>query len=285
MKDRTKKIITGLGILLIFIGIMLFNFFDKNLINVILIGGLIFVGFILLLYIYLQTGFDFLIPKPDNRIEVEGNNNSIYQIQGNLDSISPEIFKLIKDNHPDAKYFEIIDYTYQFRNRLKGHIQNISRNSNLNLLIGLIITSIAVSLLLYLVFNPASELNSYFALLSHYIPRILIIVFVEIFAFFFLRLYKANIAEIRYFHNELTNIDAKIIGLKSAIWIEDKEVLKSVINSIVETERNFILKKDESTIELEQIKFENEGNKNLSENLTKIIEGITSNKFANSDKK
>jgi hypothetical protein len=285
MTTRTKKISTGLGLSLMFIGLLLLSLFEKSFNNVIIISSIIFIGFFILLYIYLQTGFDFLIPKPDNRIEIEGHQNIVYQIQGNLDTISPEILRMLKEGHPDSKYFEIIEYTYQFRNRLKSHIENISRNGNLNLLIGLLITAVAICLLLYIVFEKKEANNNYFSLLSHYIPRVLITFFVEIFAFFFLKLYKTNVDEVRYFQNELTNIDSKIIGLKTAIWSGEKDALNIVIQGFKDTERNFILKKDEKTIELEKIKIDSRNSENLTSNLLKTIEGIVGKKNENSANK
>lgn len=282
MQENRKKVITGIGLTLVFGGLIALNLVEKKqLYSVVIIGSIIAIGFFLLLFIYLQEGFAFLIPKPDNRIEVEGNNNRIYQIQGNLDTISPEILDLIKNDHPEAKYFEIIEHTYQFKNRIKKHISSLSRNSNLNLLLGLFITSIAVALLLNLVYGIKKEINTYFMLISYYTPRVLIIIFIEIFAFFFLRLYRRTIEEIRYFHNELTNVEAKILSFKAALLSKDINIIKDVINNITQTERNFILKKDEKTIELEKIKMNYSNNQNISNNLTQIIENFVKEKLGN----
>ncbi len=287
MTTRTKKISTGLGLSLMFVGLLLLSLFDKSFNNVIIISSIIVIGFLILLYIYLQTGFDFLVSKTEHKIEIKDGafDNTVYFVQGNLDTISPEILKMLKDGQPDSKYFEIIEYTYQFRNRLKSHIENISRNGNLNLLIGLLITAVAVCLLLYIAFEKKEAHKDYFSLLSHYIPRVLITFFVEIFAFFFLKLYKTNVDEVRYFQNELTNIDSKIISLKAAIWSGEKDTLNIVIQGFKDTERNFILKKDEKTIELEKIKIDSRNSENLTSNLLKMIEGIVGKKNESSTSK
>ena len=76
------------------------------------------------------------------------------------------------------------------------------------------------------------------------------------FAYFFLKFYKANLSEIKYFQNEITT-KSKYLALKVASYIGNEESIKSVITNLFSTERNFILSKGQSTVDLERAKKSN----------------------------
>jgi hypothetical protein len=63
-----------------------------------------------------------------------------------------------------------------------------------------------------------------------------------------LRLYRSSLEDIKYFQNELTNAESVKMAFATALIFDDKETLKQLTLEIVKTERNFILKKGESTI-------------------------------------
>ncbi|MNY31758.1 hypothetical protein D3C86_1659330 [compost metagenome] len=110
--------------------------------------------------------------------------------------------------------------------------------------------------------------------LSFFLPRISTVVFVELFSFFFLRLYKNNLSEIKYFQNEITNLNFKITSLKTAIKTDDKQTLSQIITNFSLTERNFILKKDETTEKIETIKLDSTQSSNFSRSLKELIETL-----------
>ena len=56
--------------------------------------------------------------------------------------------------------------------------------------------------------------------MAYYAPRLTLSIFIEFFSFFFLRLYKTGISEIKYFQNELTNAELKFIAVEKAIMTE-----------------------------------------------------------------
>jgi hypothetical protein len=87
------------------------------------------------------------------------------------------------------------------------------------------------------------------------IPRLA--VFIEIFSLFFLRLYRAGLDEIKFFQNELTNVETKYAALESALASKNADLTERVIGLLAETERNFLLRKGESTVELERAKIDN----------------------------
>lgn len=159
--------------------------------------------------------------------------------------------------------------------RINIETQRLSKNATLNLLIGSIATILSVSyLLVVLLLNPPNIDNSN-SILSYYISRISIVVFTEIFAFFFLKMYKANQNDLKYLNNEMTTISIKIIALKTAISSKNADIMKITIEELVKTERNFVLKKDESTIELEKHKIESNENTKIIETLKDLVKTAT----------
>lgn len=147
-------------------------------------------------------------------------------------------------------FFEVI------QSRLKNQIQKLNRRANLNLSIGSATTILSLIALGYIVFQHTVEMNDLPKILNHYIPRISLIVFVEIFAFFFLRLYKTNLNDIKYYQNELTTIELKVSSINTAISYGNEGDLTTIINELAKAERNLTLKNGETTVDLEKSNLE-----------------------------
>ena len=154
--------------------------------------------------------------------------------------------------------------------RINGELTRLRKSANLNLVIGTLTTFLAITALSYEVLKSDFEITDTVKLLTHYLPRLSLIIFIEIFAFFFLKLYKATLSDIKYFNNEKTNIDFKLISLKTALNNGDPKLIKIMIQELIRTERNFKLAKNESTVELEKIKNETNNNKLLSQLIEKL---------------
>ena len=104
-----------------------------------------------------------------------------------------------------------------------------------------------VSILGYVVYTSAGD-GEDFGWKSgvHTVLRVSIALFIQTFAYFFLRLYKTSLEDIKYYQNEITNIESRWLALATA---KDKpEFIKPAIDSLLKTERNFVLKKGESTL-------------------------------------
>ncbi|MFQ2290590.1 hypothetical protein ACK323_03615 [Aeromonas enteropelogenes] len=158
------------------------------------------------------------------------------------------------------------------RVRLEREISDLRLRSNINLLIGMMITLLGLFLLwtivntvdssemLKVLASKGIESNSQFIknLILPLVPRVMLVIFIEVFAYFFLRLYKNGLSEIKYFQNELTNVESKMVALELAHLSKNSEAISRVIASLVETERNFILQRGETTVELEKAKSESE---------------------------
>lgn len=122
--------------------------------------------------------------------------------------------------------------------RLQLELSELTRRANVNLLIGVVTTVIAVSLLVYMVLTAAVTFADWTALLTHYIPRIATVAFIEIFSFFFLRLYRSSLADIKYYQNELTLLDTSRIALHVSQMQNDSKSTLIVVNALTRSDRN-----------------------------------------------
>lgn len=98
-------------------------------------------------------------------------------------------------------------------------------------------------------------------------------VFIEVFAYFFLRLYKSSLSEIKYFQNEMTNTEAKLAALKCSLAPVESEAMSHEIKALSETERNAVLEKGQTTAEIEKAKIELQNIANMPERVSKLIGG------------
>ncbi|MEW8437358.1 MAG: hypothetical protein AB2689_04295 [Candidatus Thiodiazotropha taylori] len=210
---------------------------------------------------------------PEERSEIIG------AIKSNITKeLAEDLFKSAKsalsDSIVESKYFyELRKELQKTKARLTDEIGALTRRGNLNLVIGGVTTILAVSLLGYVVLTANSNALELKDFVWHYIPRITVSVFIQIFSFFFLRLYRNSLEDIKYFQNELTNVDSRFASLEAALILGDKAILSKVIEEVSCTDRNSRLKKGESTVALEKLR---EENKSLSEMLGSAKELISS---------
>ena len=84
-------------------------------------------------------------------------------------------------------------------------------------------------------------------------------------------LYKKSLDDIKYYQNEITNLEAKYLSLDQSKQSGNFKLLANALETLNKTERNFILKKDETTIELEKSKIETQSSNNTVQALKDII--------------
>lgn len=207
--------------------------------------------------------------KETNTIDIE----KIIQVTIDKELDSNNFISLVNSKYPQQidiqrKISFLKDDLVEVKQRIDIEINRLRKSANLNLVVGTMTTLIAVAILGFEVLRSELKFNELISLLSHYIPRITIVIFVEIFAFFFLKMYRNNLVDIKYFHNEKTNIELKIISLKTAIINDSEAILSLCIQELIKTERNFVLNKNQSTIDLEKEKIESSYYKNIAEALT-----------------
>ncbi|WP_146136273.1 hypothetical protein [Pseudomonas simiae] len=171
--------------------------------------------------------------------------------------------------------------------RIKMEIDALARRGNFNLIAGVGVAMIGIGTLSSFIFpesigflnfltsyNPEHTLKSPESQLDQslkYATRTALIISIEILAFFFLRIYKSNLEGMKYFQNELTNLESKYISLITSAHLERPDTTHKVLLNFVETERNHILEKGQSTTELKKIELE----KNQFVEITKALATIT----------
>ncbi|GAB6389003.1 hypothetical protein STUTZSP0542_25420 [Stutzerimonas marianensis] len=211
-------------------------------------------------------------------------------IDGAVELTSEEAIKTIFENEANALkekiklglgFERLADSSKDIVQRLRREIADLRLRSNVNLLIGMSITAgglyllwstvsmVDASELLKQLASEGAESNGSFLknLILPIVPRILLVVFIEVFAYFFLKLYKDGLSEIKYFQNELTNVESKLAAVEFSYITNNQESLRISIEALSKTERNFVLEKGQTTVELERAKSESE----LTRNIIKTI--------------
>jgi hypothetical protein len=120
--------------------------------------------------------------------------------------------------------------------RLRGEVTTLNFRSNLNLALGIAITGVGIYLLYRFIFTGNLKHDDTLSFILNFVPKLSLVIFIEVFAFFFLSLYKASLAEIKYYQNEMTKIETKYIALVTALELKSAditaEILKELQNNI-----------------------------------------------------
>ena len=143
--------------------------------------------------------------------------------------------------------------------RLVGELEDLSQRGNLNLAIGISIAAMGIGLLGYFVFVSMGSLDTDakgFAV--NFIPRISLVIFVQVFAYYFLRLYSSSLMEIKYFQNEITNVEVQFLAFRAAMETGNEKSAGEILLRLAQTERNYVLNKGQSTVDVERRKVEKE---------------------------
>ncbi|HEV7573724.1 MAG TPA: hypothetical protein VGQ21_19690 [Thermoanaerobaculia bacterium] len=159
--------------------------------------------------------------------------------------------------------------------RLQKELDALSYRGNLSLVLGSATTVSGILMFGYFVFfkqppiDPAHGNPWWY--IAEFLPRVSLIIIIEVFAFFFLRLYKAGLGDVKYFQNELTNVEARAIALQSAKDSGDKTTEAIVIIKFAETERNFVLRKGEVTPDIKREEMERGSTASILKEISSIV--------------
>lgn len=138
------------------------------------------------------------------------------------------------------------------RSRLIDHIGTLRNNAVTNLFIGIGIAALGVIILFWAVIQVGAmqldnshPINRTRVVALIVIPKLSITLFIQVFSYFFLAMYRSNQQEIRYFQNEITLIHsfAALIGATKA-----EPALKVILTALSKNERNRLMKKGERPI-------------------------------------
>ena len=183
-----------------------------------------------------------------------------------------EIRNSIQDSKSGQKFAKDIRLIFRRTiERLDNEVESLDRRGNLNLALGISTALAGIVLLAFFVWNPGGPNGSPMEFVQNFLPRISLVILVEVFAYFFLRLYSNSLIEIKHFQNELTNVEAKFLSLIAATHIKNENNMTDVISQLSQTERNYILQKGQTTVNLERSKLEEETISNLTKNFIKVI--------------
>lgn len=159
-----------------------------------------------------------------------------------------EIEEKIKANDQTSFVDKKIEYSLE---RLQIVNESLTKRGNLNLLIGMFLSILGLIILGYSILNFNHDV-AVRDLLVFIIPRISFVLLIELFAYFFLNLYKKSLDDVKYYQNEITNLEAKYLSLQMAKFMNNHKLISSILEQLVKTERNFILEKGQSTLDLEK---------------------------------
>lgn len=208
--------------------------------------------------------FPFLIFwKNDNKIRLLSELNiKVKNQKKEISSIKNELLEL---NEADKLKQRTIS-------RLNKYIVTVERKANFNLTYGLFFCIVGISFIFYSmsIYTPTADETLQNSLI-YFIPRITLTLLIEVFSYFFLNLYKRNLEDIKYFQNEVTNLESKYLAILYAFENNNGQVKAKVIENLMETERNFILRKDETTIELEKNRIDAQSSNSTVQALKDII--------------
>jgi len=181
------------------------------------------------------------------------------------------IRKIEKEINTSKNINEIESVFLRTLDRLYSEIKALGWRGNLNLSLGILTTIIGLGILGYFVVEIGTIPEDKMAFIAQFIPRLSLVVLIEIFAYFFLKLYKSTLQEIKYFQNEMTNIEAKLAAIKCSMSTSDVATISQVVKLLSSTERNSILEKGQTTAEIERSKIEQQNISTISERVSRII--------------
>lgn len=147
--------------------------------------------------------------------------------------------------------------------RLNEAISQLSKRGDIYIVIGSGLTIIAgyilyTSMVDYLSLNVAGEEASILDLSMYDLilmgVKISVVLFVEVFAFYYLRLYREIVKDVKYYQNEITNIEVRLLALYAIDNFEHSEALSGLVGELSKVERNFLIDKKHTTIDLEKSK-------------------------------
>jgi hypothetical protein len=157
--------------------------------------------------------------------------------QALVNKVEERVAENIRYTAPMRLVTDIFGYSLE---RLSGEKEALARRGNLNLLLGGITTISGLIVLGYFVFNDTYRAIEPTTFAVHFLPRVTLVLFIQAFAYFFLRLYKASLGEIKYFQNEITTLQQREASLLASIELADAATTKEVVLILAKTDRNTI---------------------------------------------
>lgn len=183
----------------------------------------------------------------------------------------------VKEKFLENQYrYDIYSSTKKSLYRAQTQLSESNRRANLNLILGMLFAVFGIGILVYFIINGSfyTKSDSYdlAKFTIDFLPRISIIILIEVFAYFFLRLYKVSLNDAKYFQNESTNLESKFLALQISLQRDDKELIDLCITDLLAVERNPIFENSKTTREAVQYASNPDQFVFSTEQLTKVLE-------------
>lgn len=132
----------------------------------------------------------------------------------------------------------ILSLFHGTHDRLAAELRRLERRSNLNLVFGVVISAAACAVLVYLISREHPEFNGTAGVLAFYLPRITTTALIETIAYFFLRLYRETLAEIKFYQNQRTSLTSFEVAWRVSPWPDSTQITSVVVAQLMNFDPN-----------------------------------------------
>jgi hypothetical protein len=171
------------------------------------------------------------------------------------------------------KRAEIFSPFTKMQYRLQEECSRLNKQAVINLLLCFFLAFILMGFILYSLISGVDNRNNqgiYFFLMT-LLPRVISILSMLTMFLYFTRLYKANIIDVKFYNNEITNIELKMTAVGILLINGDTDSINAIVKEFSTTERNSVMNKTQTTVELERSKLENEINKTYFDKMWELL--------------
>ncbi|OOF68513.1 hypothetical protein BKG95_03690 [Rodentibacter pneumotropicus] len=261
-KSRLYRALLLIILILFFIIVMVLAFldlmklYDKSVSDIAVLTGIsiLLISILAIVFKFILNYLD--VNRENNIVSGEDIINSTLGYDSTLNSeLKDDLIKEIKekiqneatDDYLDEirgkiKCKDMLEYSKFQSNQTFLRIQNAiaaqNAKANFNLALGVITAVIGIAFLVFFIPNynePTFDLSQF---LYAFLPRLSIVILIETFAYFFLKMYKYNLNEIKYFQNEATSIEHRLQGLNIAIQLDGKENIETILLAFTSFDKN-----------------------------------------------
>lgn len=192
-----------------------------------------------------------------------------------IEAISELLASNLNDeNSLESKHQDLFNVFEEIQTRLTREVDRLNNHSISNMLFGFILAFVLVCYNGYFALvNPIPKLELS-SLSNLVLPKLLVVISLLTMFVYFMRLYKSNIADVKYYQNELTNIEVKLTSVRLALLSSERGILDTLIKDLSSTERNSLFGKEQTSLELERLKTENEIHKTFLSQVMDMFSGF-----------
>lgn len=283
---------TIVALIAVFLGDSLRELKGAPLQIVIIAVAVIILNFIFAVYGYLRESLPTEIEKYQKEVrlpekETKDNGKTVVVVTESEQEQEDPTIELCKEkkaseySYPDEislKRRDIINIFGETEKRIRLEIGSLNKRANINLIIGGFVALFGIGTLVafLLTVQDSSSGDGLALLIVRWVARLSLVSLVELFAFFFLKIYKTELLSIQYYQDELTSIESRKIALLFSVIHDCQEDVSKSIDCLVNIDRNFKMNTTQTTVELEKLKTENSFIKSQMDSMIDIFKGALS---------